>query len=58
MSRRKMQLRSEAALVVDPSEAELISFVYDSHDACMPPRVSISTTEVVMDKKLSASKTG
>ena len=47
MSRRKMQLRSEAALVVDPSEAEVIAFVNDGHDVCMPPRVSISTTRVV-----------
>ena len=45
--RRKMQLRSEAALVVDPSEAELIAFVYDGHNACMPPRVSIFTAGVV-----------
>ena len=42
-----MQLRSEAALVVDPSGAELIASVYDCHDACMLPRVSISTTRVV-----------
>ena len=47
VSRRKIQLQTEAALVVDPSEAELIAFVYDGHDACMPPRVSISATEVV-----------
>ena len=42
-----MQLRSEAALVVDPSETELIASVYDGHNACMPPRMSISTTRAV-----------
>ena len=46
VSRRKKQLRSETALVVDPSEEELIASVYDGHNACMPPHVFISTTRV------------
>ena len=58
VSRRKMQLRSEAALVVDPSEAELIAFVYDGHDACMPPRVSIFTTGVVNGQEAECVKNG
>ena len=57
-SRRKMQLRSEAALVVNPSEAELIAFVYDGHDACMPPRVSISTTRVVHGQEAECVENG
>ena len=53
-----MQLRSEAALVVDPSEAELIASVNDGHDACMPPRVSISTTRVVNGQEAECVENG
>ena len=43
---------------MDPSEAELIAFVYYDHDACMPPRVSISTTRVVYGQEAECVEHG
>ena len=58
VSRRMKQLRNEAALVVDPSEAELIASVYYGYDACMPPRVSMSTTEMVNGQEAKCVENG